>query len=234
MHILRLSPKRQLQRDLGREISNFCIPRKLKCWTQMCEDLETYGYVFLVSRNLCIWITACLQRLLRAFLCHTLPYRYQQSKSHFRLLSPFFNMALRHFRKFHVICQKLTRKEKKKIKIKWKWKVKLIKLFGKNVSLLFWSNFHNFAGNGITISRAEILITFDMQMDIRQLFFVPILHSPVCCHHKCWKRCVLQIYYNNTIKIHSWSSLNIHFSSGKINIHWYKQPFFGHVVHKWN
>lgn len=62
-------------------------------------------------------------------------------------------------------------KKRKEKKIEWKWKGKLTKLFGKNVSLLFCSTFHSFAGNGITVSRAEILITFDMQMDIRQLFF---------------------------------------------------------------
>lgn len=99
----------QVQRDLDRGISNFCIPRKLKCWTQMCEDLGISGYVFLVSRKHCIWTTTCLQRLFRAFLYHTLLYRYLQSKSHFRLLSPFFNMALRHFRKLYGLCQKLTR-----------------------------------------------------------------------------------------------------------------------------
>lgn len=163
--------KSQLQRVLGRRIPNFCMPRKLKCCTKMCEDLGTSGYVFLASRKLCMWITTCLQRLFRAFLYQPLPHRYLQSKSHFRLLSPFFNMALRHFWKFYVICQKLTRK-----KIEWKWKGKLTKLFSKNVSLLFCSTFHSTfhlseSENEISINRTEMLITFDMQMDIRRLFF---------------------------------------------------------------
>lgn len=151
----------------------------------MCKDLGTSGYVFLVSRKLCIWITSFLQRLFRAFLYHTLPYRYLQSKSHFRLLSPFFNTALRQFWKFHVICQKLTRKKKR---IEWKWKGKLTKLFSKNVSLLFCSTFHSFSENEIIIT-TEMLITFDMQRDTASdsYFSVPILHSPVCCHHKYWQ-----------------------------------------------
>lgn len=111
--------KRQLQRDLGRGVSNFWIPRKLKCWTQMCEDLETYEYVFLESRKLYIWITTCLQRLFRAFLYHT-PYRYQQSKPLFRLLSPFFSIwplsTLENF-----ILYVKSWQEKKKIKKKKNW-----------------------------------------------------------------------------------------------------------------
>lgn len=61
--------------------------------------------------------------------------------------------------------------KKRKKKKEWKWKGKLTKLFSKNVSLLFCFTFHSFAGNEITISRSEILITFDIRMDIRQLSF---------------------------------------------------------------
>lgn len=109
--------KNQLHWDLGRGISNFCISRKLKCWTKMCEDLGTSGYVFLVSRKLCIWLTTCLWRLFRAFLYHTLPYRYLQSKSHFTLLSSFFNMAGKHFENFMLYAK--SWQEKKKEKKNW-------------------------------------------------------------------------------------------------------------------
>lgn len=163
--------KNQLHWDLGRGISNFCISRKLKCWTKMCEDLGTSGYVFLVSRKLCIWLTTWLWRLFRAFLYHTLPYRYLQSKSHFTLLSSSFNMAGRHFENFMLYAKSWKEKKKEKKRIEWKWKGKLMKLFSKNISLLFSSTFHSFVGKEITISRVEILISFDIQMGIRQLSF---------------------------------------------------------------